>query len=257
MQGPITVFEGASYAGDAQIMDVQPKDERLISYAVDLGTEVEPVAKQDSDRLIAVKIDKGILHSVTKVRESVTYNVKNRSDQDRMLLIEHPFRADFKLVSKVEPVEHARNVNRFELKVAAGKTGSLSVVEEQDRGEDVVLKESNDQRILFFVHSRGVSARVKKALRKALELRNTQAATASDLAAVQKELKDITDDQPRLRSNLKEVPKTDPLYKRYLVKLNKQETEIEKLQGRIKELQDTALRQGKAYEAYLSSLEAE
>jgi len=257
MQGPITVFEGASYAGDAQIMDVQPKDERLISYAVDLGTEVEPVAKQQPDRLIAVKIDKGILHSLTKVRETMTYHVKNRSDQDRTVLIEHPFRADFKLVSKVEPVEHARNVNRFELKVPAGKTRSLAVVEEADRGEDVALKDSNDQRILFFVHSPGVSDRVKKALRQALELRNTQAATANDLAAVQKELKDITDDQPRLRSNLKEIPKTDPLYKRYLEKLNKQETEIEKLQSRIKELQDTELQQRKVYEAYLASLEVE
>jgi hypothetical protein len=42
MQGPITVFENSSYAGDARIEDLQPKEERLISYAVDLGTEVEP-----------------------------------------------------------------------------------------------------------------------------------------------------------------------------------------------------------------------
>jgi hypothetical protein len=43
MQGPITVFEGANYAGDARILDLQPNEERLISYAVDLGTEVNPV----------------------------------------------------------------------------------------------------------------------------------------------------------------------------------------------------------------------
>src|SRR5205823_11407225 len=36
MQGPITVFEGSSYAGDARILDITPKDERLISYAIDL-----------------------------------------------------------------------------------------------------------------------------------------------------------------------------------------------------------------------------
>ena len=44
MQGPITVFEGSNYAGDARILDVEPNEERLISYAVDLGTEVNPVA---------------------------------------------------------------------------------------------------------------------------------------------------------------------------------------------------------------------
>src|SRR5262249_35683255 len=48
MQGPITVFEGSSYAGDARILDLQPDEERLISYAVDLGTEVNPVPSSDN-----------------------------------------------------------------------------------------------------------------------------------------------------------------------------------------------------------------
>ena len=40
-QGPITVFEGSVYAGDTRILDVQPNEERLVSYAIDLGTEVD------------------------------------------------------------------------------------------------------------------------------------------------------------------------------------------------------------------------
>src|SRR4029077_17922634 len=43
MQGPITVFEGSNYAGDSRVLDIQPDEERLLSYAVDLGTEVNPV----------------------------------------------------------------------------------------------------------------------------------------------------------------------------------------------------------------------
>src|SRR5947209_15145803 len=31
MQGPLTVFEGSSYAGDARILDLQPGEERLLS----------------------------------------------------------------------------------------------------------------------------------------------------------------------------------------------------------------------------------
>ena len=42
MQGPITVFDGGAYAGDARIEDMQPGTERLISYALDLDTEVAP-----------------------------------------------------------------------------------------------------------------------------------------------------------------------------------------------------------------------
>ena len=61
MQGPITVFEGNSYAGDARILDLQPKEERLLSYAVDLGTEVETLQKPHADRLVKVKLAKGLL----------------------------------------------------------------------------------------------------------------------------------------------------------------------------------------------------
>ena len=39
-QGPITVFEGSTYAGDTRILDLQPGEERLVSYAIDQGTEV-------------------------------------------------------------------------------------------------------------------------------------------------------------------------------------------------------------------------
>ena len=46
MQGPITVFDDGAYAGDAQIQDLPPGSERLISYAMDLDTEVAPTVKQ-------------------------------------------------------------------------------------------------------------------------------------------------------------------------------------------------------------------
>src|SRR5262249_37977094 len=123
MQGPITVFDQNTYAGDSRIMDLQKNEERLISYAVDLGTEVEPVAKRDPDRYTLVKIIKGIVQTTTKIREIKTYNVKNRAEQDRIVLIEHPFRPDFKLVSK-EPKERARDVYRFQVDVAAGNSAS-------------------------------------------------------------------------------------------------------------------------------------
>ena len=45
-QGPITVFDGSNYAGDSRILDVEPNEERLLSYAVDLGMEVNPVLVQ-------------------------------------------------------------------------------------------------------------------------------------------------------------------------------------------------------------------
>src|SRR5262249_7785947 len=159
-----TVFEGSSYAGDARVLDITPKDDRLISYAIDLGTEVEPVAKKQPDRLTKVKLNKGILYRTDKVREEKTYNIKNRSEHDRTVLIEQPFRADFSLVSKDKPAERARDVYRFELKVAPGKTVTEEVIEEKDVATNVTLSNSDDNTMRFFLSQPTVSDGVKKAL---------------------------------------------------------------------------------------------
>jgi hypothetical protein len=257
MQGPITIFEGSSYAGDARIQDLQPKEERLVSYAIDLGTEVEPVAKRQPDKLTKVKLNKGILYQTTRVREEKTYNVKNRSEKDRTVLIEHPFRADFHLVSKDKPAERARDVYRFEVKVAAGKTASEEVIEERDLQSAVALTNSDDQTMRFFINQSVVSEPVKKALGEALELKGKLSATQRDLQQQERQLKVIVDDQSRLRANLREMPQTAEAYKRYLKKFDEQETQIEEYQKKIKTLQDAELGQRKAYEDYLAKLDVE
>jgi hypothetical protein len=257
MQGPITVFDGSTYAGDARILDLQKGEERLLSYAIDLGTEVEPVARKDPDRFTAVKIVKGVLHTTTKVRETKTYNVKNRSDQDRLVLIEHPFRADFKVTGKDQPRERARDAYRFELKVPAGETGSIEVVEERDIARQVVLSNSDDPTIRLVLTSNFPSKAVQEAIKKAQELRWKVAETQREVQHARQQLADIERDQARIRQNLKETPPTAAAYKKYLKKLDDQEGEIDRLNDRIKELQAREVEQKKAYDTYLANLNVE
>src|SRR5262249_53160402 len=66
-QGPITVYEGSTYAGDARILDLQKDERRLLSYAIDLGTEVQAVPSSDNGKFTSVKIIKGVLHTATRV----------------------------------------------------------------------------------------------------------------------------------------------------------------------------------------------
>ncbi len=257
MQGPITVFENNNYAGDARIMDLQPKEERLLSYAIDLGVEVESVAKHDPDKLIAVKISKGILHSTTKLRQTKTYNVKNRTEHDRTLLVEHPFRPEFKLITPEKAGERTREVYRFALPVAAGKTATQEVVEEQDLEQSMTLTNSGEDAIRFFIKAPVTSDKVKQALAKATELKNKGDASRRNWTKLEFDLKAISDDQGRLRANLAQVPPTSAAYKRYLDKFDSQETEIEKLQEQIKKLQEQEHQQRKAYEEYLAYLTVE
>ena len=90
MQGPITVFDGGAYAGDAKIDDLPPKSERLISYALDLDTEVAPESTGRPEQLVNVSIVKGTLHASRKLTRVQNYTVKNSGSKVKKVLIEYP-----------------------------------------------------------------------------------------------------------------------------------------------------------------------
>lgn len=249
-QGPVTVFENSSYAGDARILDVQPNEEPLISYAIDLGTEVEPVVHENKDRITKITLNKGLLEATHQVRQTKTYNVKNRSEQDRVLLIEHPYDAQFKLIAPAKATERARDVYRFAVSLPAGKTAKLDVVEERDVLHEVILSNTDEQSMRFFLSQAVISAEDKATLQKGMALKDKWLGARQEIGDRERQLKEIRDDQARLRANLKEVPPTAAAYKRYLEKFDKQETEIEQLMESIKALRAKENQQRAEFEAF-------
>ena len=90
-----------------------------------------------------------------------------------------------------------------------------------------------------------------------MDLRWALNKTQREIAELERQLKVITDDQARLRANLKEMPPTAAAYKRYLEKFDEQETQIEKYQADIKKLQGTEHQQQKEFEDFLANFSAE
>src|SRR5581483_11713929 len=131
------------------------------------------------------------------------------------------------------------------------------VVEEMSRVDHVALSSKDDHQVRIFLRSDVTSARVKEALQKAAGLRGKLSETEAELGQFNTQLKAITDDQVRLRSNFERLPPTSDAYKRYLKKFDTQETEIEKLQDDIKKLQATEKGQAKEYEDYRAGLSVE
>jgi hypothetical protein len=256
-QGPITVYEGSTYAGDARILDLQKDERRLLSYAIDLGTEVQAVPHTDNGRITSIKAVKGIIYTTTKVKDSKTYTIANRNDTDRVVLVEHANRTDFRLTSKDKPWETAADVHRFKVTAPAGKTTEYVVSEEKDFGSTVAITNADDNNIRIFINEKVTSEPVKKALEQAVTLRGKMAATQRELQQQERQLNVITQDQDRLRKNIKEMPPEAAAYKRYLKKFDDQETEIERLQKLIKELQDSEHAERKAFENYISNINVE
>ena len=67
----------------------------------------------------------------------------------------------------------------------------------------------------------------------------------------------MAEDQGRLRANLREVPQSSPLHRRYLDKLGKQEDEVEKYRADIQKLQAQEHARRKALDDFLAAFSAE
>jgi hypothetical protein len=257
MQGPITVFEGNTYAGDARVNDVQPNETRLVSYAVDLGTEVAPEVPKPGDNIVAIKIVKGILHATHKVRHQKIYTVKNRSEHERLVLIEHPYQPTLTLIAPDKAAERTRDMYRFEVKAEPNKPVKLEVIQDEQRVDQTELTNLDNENVLLFIRMRTTTPEVKEALEQALKLRSQLAATQQEIAHEEQELQKIEKDQSRMRENMKAMPPTSDASRRYLKKFDTQETDIEQRRDRLAKLQERAEQQKKAYETFVLNLNVE
>ena len=89
-QGPITVYEDGSYAGDTRILDLQPGEERFLSYALDQAVEVKSDVKTTPSPDMNFEIGEANLTANYKMRQKRTYTIKNRAAKDRTVILEHP-----------------------------------------------------------------------------------------------------------------------------------------------------------------------
>jgi hypothetical protein len=258
-QGPMTIFEGSVYAGDTRVLDLQPDEERLISYAIDLGTEVSVKSGNNTSRITSVKAVKGIISTHTVFREERVYDVSNRSTTDRTLLIEHPNRKGqgFTFIGENKPKEEAADVFRFELAVGAKKDITYTVIEERPEDSTVQLTNGSDDQIRSFLKLKEAPPSLKAKLEEALTVKGTWDKARQDIQAVTTRIQTITTDQKRVRDNLRETPKESPLFQRYLKTLEEQEKEMDDLSAKLKSLHADEAKAMAAYDEFLANLSAE
>ena len=255
-QGPVTVFDANVYAGDSRIQDTSVGDERLLAYAIDLGTEVIPQTTPQSGTIVSVKATKGIVRTTRRQREEKVYKIANKSDTDRTVVIEHPNRTNqgFKLVEPAKPIEETAAFLRFEAKVPAKQNVEYKVVEEREFGEELSLTNANDDTMRYFISLKEASPKLKEQLGEALKKKGGWDSVRRELTQVQADLVRINADQDRIRKNLRETPEKAEVYQKYLTKLNDQEKELDALTDRQKKLMADEFAARKAFEDFMGGL---
>ncbi|MBX9622941.1 MAG: DUF4139 domain-containing protein [Gemmataceae bacterium] len=256
VQGPATVFEGSTYAGDTRLPDLSPGESRLVSYAVDLGTTVEPREATWGFTLLRMTASKGVITTVNKLREAKEYRISNRGPRDRVVLIEHPNRSEkgVRLVDTDKPAEDAKDVYRFRVAVKAGERKVYTVTEESESPSTRVLSEQPDENLAVVLKTDNVPPALRAKVEEAVRLKGAWDAARRAVGPVGAELKRLADDQDRIRKNLAATPKEAEVYGAYLKKLSEQEKRIDVLTARQEELAAAEAAARKAFEDYLANL---
>ncbi len=254
MQGPITVFDDNAYAGDAQIQDLPPGSERLISYALDLDTEVAPTIKQQPAALVSVRITKGTLLTSYKHARTKTYTIKNSGKKAKQVLVEYPIEQPWTLVEPKEPAEKTRAQYRFAIKAEPGKPATLDIKEEHTQREQIALTNLDDGRIQLFRSAPQVSDDVKKALREIVQRKTAIQQTGQKRQELERQIAVIEAEQKRIRENMAQLPKDSDLFRRYVTKFTEQEDQVDALRKQTTTIIDEENRLKKSLDEYLNGL---
>lgn len=253
MEGPVTVYLDGAYGGDAQLETLEPKGERILTYALDLGVEVVQDRTNFTSQMISVKIVDGVLQQGVEQRMESLYRLTSRDDKPRTVLVEQPFNEGWELA---EPTAHTRTPTfyRFRVALEPRQTATLRVVQKRTLQESVALLQEGEDTLRVLTQNRQLSEPIRQALNGILNRRRAIRAIEEQIRQQETRIKEITDDQARIRENMRQLDRTSELYRQYVQKLTQQEREIEQARAEISRLQEQRARAQRELGEYIAGL---
>jgi hypothetical protein len=239
--GSFGVLENEVFAGEGLIDPTKPGEQRIISYATDLGLLVEAQQSNRPQHVTFVKISKGVLTQTSELQQKTLYTVRNQDDAARQLIVEHPARPFWSLVAgSKQPEERAPGMDRFRIEVPAKATASLPVEEVHPEQTTYQLSELDTDQIGLLLTQGTITPDMAQALQKITTQKGVVAKFEEEMENRQKDIDRIVDDQGRLRENMKALrgsAEEKALLQRYTKQLDEQETQLETLRKKIQDLE--------------------
>lgn len=238
--GSLTVIDGNAYAGEALMERLKPKEERLISFALDLGTRITVRNKGDREPVKLVKAVDGVFQIHYFRSEAKTYEIANQSDHPKVLYIEYPIRNGWEpAADSPKPESMTQNFYRFRVPLEKFQEKTFTLSFHQKMMDSYRLDSLSREQIEFFVKNQYIDSPTLAKLQKIIDIRSQIADVDAKINALAAENAEIAADQQRLRDNIESLSKTAEakvLITRYIGKANDQETRIENIDKEKKAL---------------------
>jgi chaperonin cofactor prefoldin len=236
--GPITVYEGGAYAGEALMATVKTGDTRLIGYGLDLGTRITTLFQSTAEQVREIHARRGILTTSNAIVETRTYTIHNVDQKAKTLVIEHAAREEYTLLER-KPSQRTSNAYRFEVRLAPGATETFPVAEERVIERAFTITDLTPDVLLTYVSNKTFSDASRQPLEHIVNLKRQITATAREIQSLETQINDLINDQERVRRNigsLNQVSGQQQQVQTYAQRLASQESQLASLRDRRADL---------------------
>jgi len=202
--GPITIFDGGAYAGEALMETLKANDKRLISYGVDLGTRIITDYGGGPQQILEIKASQGQIHIRNSSQETRTYSAKNIDKKAKTMILEYPIRPDYKITNQ-KPIETTGNKYRFELKIPAEGRADFPITEERIYVDSYAIANITPEWIGVYIQNKKLSDSGRRQLQQISDQKKKIAALNTQINELDRQSRDIVTDETRLRQNIESL----------------------------------------------------
>jgi len=231
--GPLTVMDSGAYAGEALMERLKPREDRLISFGVDLGTLIRTKTEEDRQPAKIIKAVEGVfqLHYFKTLKK--TYWLSNQTPNPRVFYIERPVRKGWELSADTpKPASTTARFYRFRVDLKPYETQEITISENLGMMDRYELRTLSPKDLLALVVKKTIDETTRAKLAPLVDLRIKLNDIDVKIARGEKETEEINADQSRLRENIEALTKTNSakdLIARYIAKANEQESMLAKI----------------------------
>jgi len=250
--GPITVYDGGVYAGDALIEFWNENEKRLISFGEDLSVTAS-TGNTTTNVISKVNVSQGVMTISRLLNYIKTYTFINSSSEQKLLVTEHSKTSNTELVSP-KADEQTTSAYRFNVTLAANKQTVLTVTEQRPLSERITLLPLRLDSLISYSSNQEIPANVRQAFAKAVELK--RACDAADLSVkeITERRERLVSDQDRIRKNLEAAGNQTQQGQEYLRRLVSLDGEIDAIAAELQKANASAKAAKDTYEKYLAEL---
>jgi len=250
--GPVTVYEGGVYAGDALLEFWNENEKRLISFGEDLS--VTASVSDTSTRLVStVTVSGGVMTINRNLDYIKTYTFINSGSSIKEMIIEHNKTAQASLISP-SAAEETQSVYRFNLTLPANGSVNFTVTERRPVTERITLLSQRPETILSYTTNQEIPANVRAAFTRAVELRRAVEAANAQVSSIEAQRTRLIADQDRVRRNLEAAGSQTQQGQEYLRRMIELDSEIDALTPNMERAAAESRTAQQAYETYLNGL---